>query len=208
MRKIVRTSAPNFLSEEKQKYWGEQYRSNRETKGTSYKFDWPQVNYQKLNHLLLPILRDISNKHCYYCDAYPTGSYKEEIDHFKPKSNPLFYEDVCRWENLFLTCGHCNSYKKEQFDEKLLKPDDLDYNFDDYFEYNSANGFIDIKPDISKEKQIRAETTRQILGFNEGDKPDDRKRFFRLWDTDPDREEFFEEYNFRFIFDKLRTNQP
>ena len=207
MRKIVRPPAPDFLSEEKQKYWGVQYRKNREIKGNSFKFVWPEINNQALNRLLLPILRDISSKHCYYCDAYPTGSYKEEIDHFKPKSNPLFYEDVCRWENLYLTCGHCNSHKKEQFDEKLLRPDDLDYNFDDYFEHNSTNGFIDIKPDITKDKQNRAEVTRKILGFNEGDKPDDRIRFFRLWHTDPDREEYFEAYNFRFIFDKMSTYQ-
>ncbi|MCU0327092.1 MAG: hypothetical protein MUF45_17970 [Spirosomaceae bacterium] len=208
MRKIVRTSAPNFLTESLQKDWGKQYRKNREDKGTSFEFKWPQLNNEKLNHKLLPYLNEISQKHCFYCDAYPTKSYGERIDHFKPKSNPLYYEDVCVWENLYLCCDHCNSYKKEQFDEKMIRPDDLGYKFDDYFEYNAKTGEIDIKLDISAEKQERAKITCKILGFNEGDKPEDRKRFFRLWHNDPDKYEFFDSYNFRFIFDNLMNIQP
>jgi uncharacterized protein (TIGR02646 family) len=203
MRRIVRPPAPDFLTEKLQKDLGDKYIKKREEKGTSYEFKWPAINREKLNQKLLPFLREISKKHCFYCDAYPTKSYGERIDHFKPKSNSLYYEDVCRWENLYLSCEHCNSHKKEHFDENLLRPDDLNYNFDNYFEYNSATGEIDIKVDITIENQQKAEVTSKILGFNDGDKPDDRKRFFGFWHNDPDNKENLDVYNFRFIFDKL-----
>jgi len=205
MRKIVRPSAPNFLTEKLQRDLGNKYHNKREEKGFSYEFKWPTFKGEKLNQKLLPFLRAISKKHCFYCDAYPTKSYGERIDHFKPKSNPLYYEDVCRWENLYLCCEHCNSHKKENFDEKLLRPDDLNYNFDDYFEYIPSTGTIDIRIDIFPENQQRAEITRRILGFNEGDKPDDRKRFWDFWHNDPDYKANLNIYNFRFIFDKLIT---
>lgn len=201
MRKIFRTAKPLFLTSEKEEEWGERYKKNREEKGISFEFQWPKVEKVKLNQKLLPTLRQISQNHCFYCDAFPTEIIGESIDHFKPKGNPLFYVDVCKWENLYLACKHCQDSKKEDYNELLLRPDETDYDFEKYFEYNSISGEIDIKVNISEDDKEKAEVTRRIFGFNQEKKIEDRKRFFRLWHIDPDREQQIDTYNYRFMFD-------
>src|SRR3954463_13535083 len=52
-----------------------------------------------------------------YCDGHPIDAMGAgAVDHFRPKSQSAFYELVCAWSNLFLTCTACNHAKGEQWD--------------------------------------------------------------------------------------------
>ncbi len=95
--------------------------------------------------------------------------HPKEIDHFRPKSRPEFYYLAYAWTNLFLTCTACNSAKREQWDEALLRPDEEDFAFERYF-YAEATGELIPRPGASTVDQHRARRTIAILGLNAGDK--------------------------------------
>src|SRR5262245_20104431 len=106
-------------------------------------------------------------EHCAYCDGHPIDSVgAEAVDHFRPKSHPAFYELVCTWTNLFLTCTTCNHAKAEIWDDALLQPDDLDFSFDRYFEYRFDNGTLQPASAATAEEQRRAVRTIEILQLN------------------------------------------
>jgi uncharacterized protein (TIGR02646 family) len=118
--------------------------------------------------------------HCSYCDGHPlraTGI--EAVDHFRPKSLPEFYELVCAWTNLFLTCTACNHAKREQWDEALLRPDDVDFRFERYFEVRFDSGKLEPAPAASPEERQRARRTIEILDLNRADVCSSRLRVVR-----------------------------
>jgi uncharacterized protein (TIGR02646 family) len=197
MRKFVRTKGPDFLTA-KWKDWGSKYRQSRE-QNRSHIFKWPQLEKQSLNHHLLPVLKSLTQDHCSYCDIYPLMSSDHTIDHFGPKSNPLFYDEVCKWENLYVSCNRCQGAKKEQYHARLLRPDDEAYRFSEYFLYDYTTHRIEINTAASPENQERAKITRSIFDFNEpGLLIARRKAFQRFIGTiDPELDDF----DFRFMFE-------
>jgi uncharacterized protein (TIGR02646 family) len=115
---------------------------------------------------------------CSYCDGHPldaTGA--EAVDHFRPKSHPDFYELVCTWTNLFLTCTACNHAKREQWDDALLRPDELDFRFERYFEYRFDCGKLEPAAAASSEEQHRAGRTIDIFDLNRAGACASRKRW-------------------------------
>lgn len=113
-----------------------------------------------------------NNDHCAYCDCHPLQDDRGfEIDHFVPKTiEPL---KSFTYTNLFPSCNECNK-KGNNYDTLLLKPDEENYKFEDYFRYDSFTG--EIIPNESKpiENQERAKLTTIILRLNIGNKPINR----------------------------------
>jgi uncharacterized protein (TIGR02646 family) len=176
--KVERPEAPQFLKDNWQK-WGEEFQKNKE-ENSSFSFQWKQYNKQKVNHLLLPILKDEMHKdHCVYCDGYLRSS--ETIEHFRPKSR--FHLLVYQWENLFYACTICQKNKLEEFDEKLLKPDEEDYSFEKYFLYNFSSGEIEINPSSTIIEQERAKKTIKLLKLNDEGLCKQRKREKKHYDN-------------------------
>lgn len=105
--------------------------------------------------------------HCSYCDGHPLDATSvETVDHFRPKGRPEFHELVCTWTNLFLTCTACNHAKREQWDEALLRPDDVDFRFEGYFEVRFDSGILEPAAGADAVEQQRARRTIEILDLN------------------------------------------
>ena len=201
MRKIIRKPCPTILLEPYSKtnpkprwiVYGERYavQTNR-----SY-YNYPKIDKKKLNHLLLPILMEQTDDHCSYCDGFPLMNADTTIEHFKPKSK--FPEDVCNWENLYVACSHCQSVKGEQFDDLLLRPDDITYHFEAYFFYDYTEHKIKILPNLPPDKLEKAEKTCKILDFNHKAMVESRRQSYEgFWDK-PDYPRVLLKH--RFIFE-------
>lgn len=110
-----------------------------------------------------------TNQRCSYCDDWPIGRKEDSIDHFRPKSNPRFHHLVCKWENLYYTCGNCQAYKAEKWsdDPMLIAPDEDGYTFENFFFIDSKTWRIEPNPNASAEDQSRAEYTITTLGLRD-----------------------------------------
>lgn len=165
MYRFERIEAPVYLLDNWE-IWGERYRLNREA-NPSFNFQWPTYEGQRLNVHLKPLLSRQTQDHCSYCDTFPIGNNEESIDHFKPKTNPLFYNLVCNWENLYYSCDNCQGYKMVQFNESILRPDAPDFKFNSYFVFSFATYEIAPLPTLSEADLEKAKETIRVFGLND-----------------------------------------
>jgi uncharacterized protein (TIGR02646 family) len=160
----------NPLSSEEEKTLGEWWRNEYLTKKASkLKPIW---SWNRKYNLLKDALFLCNNDHCAYCDCHPLKDDRGfEIDHFKPKSK--YRLEAFTYINLFPCCNECNK-KGNSYHISLLKPDEIDYQFEDFFRYDSFTG--EILPNLSKsdENQKRASKTIEIFRLNIGNKPRNR----------------------------------
>ncbi len=170
MNKIDRTPAPEWL-EEKYEEWGKQWQEKYAETRRSSDFRWRQYNKMGYDNLVEK-LSAMTKEHCSFCDAYPMiRRMKRTVEHFRPKTKfPLI---AYKWNNLFLCCGLCQE-KGDEFDEKLLKPDDDAYSFDEFFVINWDTGELKPNKGQSIDNQIRAEITIKLYRLNKNGKPEDR----------------------------------
>jgi len=143
--------------------------------------------------MLLPFLSAMTKNHCSYCDKRPIGV--ETIDHFKLKTLELL--ESYDWENLFVACYDCQVSRWEVFEEILLKPDEIDYEFSRYFFYDFDLGELQPKGKKDSIEYIRADFTIKTFKLNERGLPEARKLI-------SDNLEVFQNYDielvpFRFI---------
>lgn len=145
-----------------------------------------------------PFLLENSQNHCSYCDIYFENRENSEIDHYKPKNQ--YPELEFEWVNLFAVCSICNKQKLRVFPENNtpIKPDDQNYNFFKYFDFEYETGKISISKGLSKSDYLRAKETIDFLGLNKGDKPNSRKRFLQNLDI---KKELYPEVSYRYILE-------
>lgn len=196
MRKFTRLPVPQIL-ETNWEIWGDRYKTNR-LANNGHSFNWPQIGSIKLNQLLFPILKAQTQDHCSYCDGFPLGTADNTIDHFKPKSDTRFYKEVCAWPNLYIACADCQKLKGTQYDDLLLRPDDLEYEFNNFYTYNSTYHKIEILPNLIGVAKERAEMTLKIFGFNHPAFCKSRQISFErfMGNANP----ILDDFGFRFIF--------
>ncbi len=195
MMKIVKTTAPEFLRSNYKK-WGKRYKAKRNNPTKSDKFIWATYQGQKVNVLLLPILRIETNSHCSFCDGFPLEATGETIEHFRPKSSfPLL---SYLWANLLYCCKYCNEKKGENSERRLIKPNDINYSFEKYFLFDYDSGKIESNPGLSADEFLKADNTIRLYGLNEHNRPKWRKKFLKMYleFENPDIEDF----PYRFIF--------
>ncbi len=195
MMKAQRPAPPLWLTQKCQK-WGQQYERKLATTPAT-QFAWPQYQRKRLNHWLLPLLRQMTEDHCSFCDVFQmVAEIRETIEHFKPKSQyPI---EAYQWDNLFLCCDKCQSAKREFFDPALLKPDEIDYEFDRYFIFNFSSGELHPNPTSNTSDQNKASLTIEIYGLNTEGRPQARRRVFENYcqSTNPQIKDF----SYRFMF--------
>lgn len=185
MMPCVRPEAPVALGQNAAR-WTAAYQQRR-AEDPSARFAWPRVDGKPVNLAVLPVLLQMTQDHCAYCDGWEMNVTGEAtIDHHRPKSR--FPELAFDWENLFPACEYCQGRhgKGERWDERALKPDDSDYNFARYFRYVHATGYLEPNPQASDEVQARALATIELLGLNRGNRPQCRKRITKLYGAYPD----------------------
>ena len=175
MTPCTRGPEPGVLAREGARIGREYAASRRETPG--FRFQWPRREGQSLLAIVREALAAMTAGHCAYCDGCPIDSVGvESVDHFRPKTHPAFYELVCAWTNLFLICTACNHAKRDKWDEALLRPDDLDFSFERYFEYRFDSGKLQPASTASADEQRRAVRTIEILELNRAGACLSRKR--------------------------------
>lgn len=173
MTPCIRPRCPDWLSENWEA-WGLEF-ARRLADNPGYCFQWKQWRGERVNQRLLPLLSDMTEGHCAYCDWFPMNTGTDPtIDHFKPKAR--FPTQAYCWENLYLCCRHCQEKEDERFTETLLRPDEPGYRFDRFFIYNHQDGTIAANPAASSIDRERASLSIDILKLNSRGRPAARKR--------------------------------
>jgi uncharacterized protein (TIGR02646 family) len=172
----MRGPAPDVLVREGAQI-GRDYAARRRER-PQHRFQWPRRDGQSVLEIVRDALAAMTAEHCSYCDGHPLdATATQAVDHFRPKSRPEFYELVCEWTNLFLTCTACNHAKQERWDEALLRPDELEFRFERYFEYRPDSGRLEPAAAATPEEQHRAARTIAIFDLNRPGACTSRKRW-------------------------------
>lgn len=155
MIKIVRLVAPQILNEK-----FEQLTADFLANPNKKVFDSNSKLYKDVKEILMLMTQE----HCSFCDSFPIENSGDAIEHFRPSS--LWQELAYAWENLYFICTKCNSAKGNRFDEKLLRPDEIEYFFDKFFSYNVAKSKLEPALDISEKDKERVNETIKIYKLN------------------------------------------
>lgn len=190
MRKLVRPPSPSCLATNAAN-WTQKFVSARQ-QDPKYKFSWPNQNcYQAIRQEL----SKMTHAHCAFCDGGIGTESRKTIEHFRPKSQ--FPELAYHWDNLFPCCDVCQSTKGEKFSTDLLKPDEADYKFDDYFIANYKTGALEPSPHVDQIMQQRAKITIQLYGLNSPERNKARLREFEHFNCHLTA--VIDDYNYRFF---------
>ncbi len=192
MRKLTRPQQPDCL-EVNAAEWTRDFVTARQ-QNPKHSFSWRN---QDCYHAIRHRLSEMTKVHCAFCDGRIGTESRETVEHFRPKSQ--FPALAYQWDNLFPCCDMCQSQKREQFEEGLLKPDDSAFTFGRYFVANYKTGELTPSPHANQEMQQRAEITIRIYGLNLPDRNKARKRELEQFARDP--EPFLDDYNYRFFLD-------
>jgi uncharacterized protein (TIGR02646 family) len=181
MRKFTRLPAPEFLLG-RWDSWGRRWKQRHDA-NPGARFDWHNVERERVNHKLLPVLKAQVQDHCSFCDNYPVSPpSRHTIEHFRPKA--LFPREAYKWENLYYCCDFCQG-KGKKFDEALLRPDAEDYAFDRFFRWDYTRGTLEANELASAEDRHRARVTLKHYRLNFGH-PSLRRRALRDRSGRPD----------------------
>ena len=201
MMKINRSPVPDWLRDNWEQ-WGQEYVEKLQ-QNPRYQFNWKQIQGEKVNHKLLPLLSEMTNHHCSFCDSFPLGKgvIKPTIEHFKPKSRSKFPALAYQWENLFIACSYCQE-KGDAFDDRLLKPDEVYYKFEHFFLFNFRTFEIEARKDnaISNSDKQRAEITLKMYKINGSDRPQSRARELTIFNKITPAERNINDFSYRYMF--------
>jgi uncharacterized protein (TIGR02646 family) len=202
MTPCTRGAEPEVLAREGAQI-GRDYAEKRRVM-PGFRFQWPRRGGRSVLEVVREALTAMTAGHCSYCDGHPidaTGA--ETVDHFRPKGDPAFYEIVCAWTNLFLTCTACNHAKGEQWEEALLRPDEPDFRFERYFEYRFDSGELHPSAAASADDQLRARRTIEILRLNRPGACMSRRRTVRSF-LHPTARDSLEDAAYRYLIPLCR----
>ncbi|HRH90344.1 MAG TPA: hypothetical protein PLW01_00340 [Agitococcus sp.] len=193
MRKLTRMVALDCW-QKKSAQWNADY-VKKVQENPSYKFVWR--DHKKCFSCAKEQLMSMTQHHCAFCDGALGVESRKTIEHFRPKES--FPQLAYTWDNLFPCCDVCQSEKLAQFDESLLKPDEQDYRFYDYFEVNFKTGEIHPISTVSQDNQHRADVTIKLYQLN---KPERCKaRLKELKAFRPNDGDILDDFNYRFFLE-------
>lgn len=195
---------PEILSREGEQI-GRRYAAQRRD-DPGARFTWPSRAGRSLLEVVREALAEMTAGHCSYCDGHPLGETSPEtVDHFRPKSQPRFYDLVCAWTNLFLSCARCNYAKRDRWDDALLRPDDPEFRFERYFEVRFDSGELQPAAAASPEDQHRARRTIDILDLNRDATCKSRLRFAKRMRTAGAIDEADDAWPYRYLLPLCRV---
>jgi uncharacterized protein (TIGR02646 family) len=192
LRKLDRLPEPECLAANAAQ-WTKDYTASRQ-QNPKHPFKWRSQNcYQETRKHLLAMTQG----RCAFCDGGLGAESRETVEHFRPKSQ--FPEFAYAWSNLFPCCDMCQSQKKEQFSEDLLKPDEDDFVFSHFFIVNYKSGELEVSPQADLKARSRAEITLQLYGLNLAARTKARKREWESFCREI--EPFLDDYNYRYFLE-------
>lgn len=163
MRKFTRLAEPGYLVD-KWEAWGLDWEERR-ARNIGANWHWHQIENVALDHRLRVPLKEQTQGHCSFCDAFPVSPPSvDTIEHFRPKAE--FPREAYQWSNLYYCCCFCQR-KGCAFSELALRPDAPDYEFGRYFLWNYTTGEIEVNPQASEPDQERARFTIVYFRLNE-----------------------------------------
>jgi uncharacterized protein (TIGR02646 family) len=165
---LIRPPAPPVLALDAARGWTARFVAGAD-------FAWPDVDKLPLNQHLLPhFAAMLAPEHggpeqvCAYCNAWPLKP--TTIDHFRAKAHRR--DLAFAWTNLFLACGDCQKRGDRPAPHEpewalLIAPDELDYQFERYFDYVERDGTLAPRADAPQADRERAEATIRLFRLNE-----------------------------------------
>lgn len=168
MHHWIRPAEPRELAEARPALT-QKWKDDRKSSASTAKLSWPKVlDDSGCEETLQQRFHRLTRNHCAYCDTHVAPASKSTIDHFHPKSEELFYDEVYLWENLYHCCWECQA-KGTVWDDDVLRPDELDsdgqrYTFHRYFRYE-RNGELTVIATEETDSR-RAGRTIEVLKLN------------------------------------------
>lgn len=191
--KLQRPAPPDTLVQNWEA-WGLEY-EQKKVKNSKLEFKWRRRVYSSLIESLLVMTR----KHCSFCDSSPMRSQiRETIEHFRPKES--YPRLVYQWDNLFACCDKCQNAKGKKFDESLLKPDEIEYEFYRYFFFDAQTGELKPHHQATLEDQHRANVTIELYKLNEFGRPDARLTVLEMSAALQNSSLTIDDFSYRFMF--------
>lgn len=95
------------------------------------------------------------------------------------------------------------SLQKEQYDPNLLRPDEKDYLFSDYFTYDFTDHEIKVNPLATKAQRGKANCTLKLLGLNDPKHVRTRRAFYTeyVMEVEKGNSPDLSDFPYRFIFE-------
>jgi uncharacterized protein (TIGR02646 family) len=193
MRKFARLPEPEFLAT-RWELWGREWEHLRRENPKS-RFQWRKVDGRPVNHLLLPLLKEQTQSHCSFCDAFPVSPPSvDTVEHLRPKCR--FPREAYHWPNLYYCCAFCQR-KGDRFDEALLRPDEPGFVFERYFDWDFTTGEVRPNPVALQADRARAECTIALFRLNEGHPSLRRREALRFDRCAPDGDLQLDDWAYR-----------
>ena len=124
-----------------------------ESKTVNGRYDGKDVVKQLIN--------DFHNK-CYICGIAPLQD--PQIEHRLPHKNGKYLDRKFDWDNLFLSCGHCNSIKnQDRYDDNVLDCCKRDPEKCIDFIFNGKNIVVRAKNENDYEAVITAKLMMEVF---------------------------------------------
>ena len=138
-------------------------------------FDCRTKLYKRIKERLM----SMTNAHCSFCDGFPIANTGDAIEHFKPSS--VYYELAYQWGNLYYICTKCNGVKGHRFHNDLLRPDEITYFFEHFFDYNAREAKLEPAKGILEEDILRAKKTIELYDLNRNENKTERRRLIKIF---------------------------
>lgn len=159
MRKMYRVKSPFYLKRN-WKQWGIEWRDKIKGLKRLPNFDWKIDRADLIDKYLAKSTSD----HCAFCDKDEIiADSGATVEHFKPKS--IYPTLAYNYNNLYNCCNQCQK-KKDKFSNDLLRPDDVTYKFNRYFEVNAFTGEIVVKRTANAADKFKAKETIKLYKLN------------------------------------------
>jgi len=192
LRKVIRNESPECLKAGAAA-WTNKFVTAKETGLGQRSFLSNTACYKTLRKQLMAM----TQYHCAFCDGGLGVTSRETVEHFRPKSS--FPQLAYEWPNLFPCCDKCQSQKSGKFDEALLKPDEPDYSFENFFISNYKTGELEPLPNAPATIRNQAEVTIKLYGLNSKARANARLRELKGFKRD--QEKYMDDFSYRFFLE-------
>jgi len=202
VRKFSRVEAPAVWKDNEEK-WNRQWVELLD-RNVSASFTWYEAEGRSAREHALPFLKAQTSEHCSFCDGYPVSHVSvDTIEHFRPKCRGRFPDQAYSWGNLYFCCTRCQAHKGDCWVDDLLAPDDVEYSFQKYFEFDFTTGEMRPSSTATESEKARARETIRIYGLDSDERRRFRRESLRGWTRTKESERDLSAFAYRDYIDPI-----